>query len=115
MIAFRVGAEDAFNLEREFTPVFKANDIINLGVREFYVKMSIDGELRDPFSGRTLTVPEPTHDLTHKIIELSREKYSRPRAEVEEMIKMLDKGGEEYADEEETQMPGEEKFSAPLV
>jgi len=114
MISFRVGADDAFNLEREFTPVFKANDIINLGVREFYVKMTIDGKLRDPFSGYTLTIPKVTNDLSDKIIQQSREKYGKPRAEVEKMIEMMDKGGEEYADEEQV-MPGEDKFSAPLV
>ncbi len=114
MISFRVGAEDAFNLEREFVPVFKANDIINLGVREFYVKMTIDGKLRDPFSGYTLSVPKVTHDLSDKIIQYSRTTYGSPRAGVEKMIALMDKGGEEYADEVQV-MPGEEKFSAPLV
>jgi hypothetical protein len=114
MIAFRVGAEDAFNLEREFVPVFKANDIINLGVREFYVKMTIDGKLRDPFSGFTLTIPKPAHDLSDKIIKFSREKYGMARTEVERMIEVMDKGGEEYADEKQV-MPGEEKFTPPLV
>lgn len=114
MISFRVGAEDAFNLEREFVPVFKANDIINLGVREFYVKMTIDGKLRDPFSGYTLSVPKVTHDLSDKIIQNSRATYGSPRAEVEKLIEAMDKGGEEYANDVQV-APGEEKFSAPLV
>lgn len=113
IIAFRVGAEDAFNLEKEFTPVFKANDMINLGVREFYVKMTIDGKLRDPFSGFTLDVPKPDQNVSAKIIEHSRKTYGRPRVEVEKMINMMDKGGEEYADEKPN--TGDEKFSAPLV
>jgi hypothetical protein len=119
MIAFRVGAEDAFNLEREFVPVFKANDIINLGVREFYVKMTIDGKLRDPFSGYTLTVPKVTHDLSDKIIQHSRETYGLPRAEVEKIIEQMEKGYEEGdqddSNEGTTNSLGEEKFSAPLV
>lgn len=114
MISFRVGAEDAFNLEREFVPVFKANDIINLGVREFYVKMTIEGKLRDPFSGYTLSVPKVTHDLSDQIVKYSRETYGKSRAEVEYMIDAMDKGGEEYMDEKQV-MPGEEKFTAPLV
>jgi hypothetical protein len=114
MISFRVGAEDAFNLEREFVPVFKANDIINLGVREFYVKMTIEGKLRDPFSGYTLAVPKVTHDLSDQIIKYSRETYGKSRVEVEKTIEVMDKGGEEYANEKQV-MPGEEKFSAPLV
>jgi len=120
MISFRVGADDAFNLEREFTPIFKANDIINLGVREFYVKMTIDGKLRDPFSGYTLTVPKVTHDLSDKIIQNSRETYGMPRAEVEKMIDQMEKGYEEDDQDDSgdggtTNSLGEEKFSAPLV
>jgi hypothetical protein len=115
MMSFRVGAADAYNLEQEFTPIFKANDIINLGVREFYLKMSIDGALRDPFSGYTLTIPEAKEDLTHEIIKRSREKYGMPRAEAERLIEVLDKGGEEYMDDEDQEMPGEETFTAPLV
>ena len=38
------------------TPIFKAKDMINLGVREFYIKMAIDGETYDPFSAETLGV-----------------------------------------------------------
>lgn len=117
MISFRVGAEDAFNLEREFTPVLKANDIINLGVREFYIKMTIDGKLRDPFSGYTLAVPKPTNDLTSQIIENSRKSYGMPRAEVAKFIEAMDKGdGATYTPEAGTANSlGEEKFSAPLV
>ncbi|MBU1992631.1 hypothetical protein KKG51_02945 [Patescibacteria group bacterium] len=114
MVAFRVGAADAYNIEQEFTPIFKANDIINLGVREFYVKMSVNGALRDPFSGYTLTVPEVKKDLSQEIMRLSRERYGTPRKEAERMIEVLDKGGEEYMDEI-TPMPGEEDFTAPLV
>ena len=36
------------------TPVFKAKDMLNLGVREFYIKMTIDGGVADPFSAETL-------------------------------------------------------------
>ncbi|MBT3864481.1 DUF87 domain-containing protein [Candidatus Peregrinibacteria bacterium] len=119
MISFRVGAEDAFNLEREYTPVFKANDMINLGVREFYVKMTIEGKLRDPFSGYTLDVPKPVNDLSSEIIEYSRKTYGKPRNEVEAMIEQMEKGyekdGSATTDEDEQVMPGEENFSAPLV
>lgn len=113
MIAFRVGAEDANLLEKEFSPIFHANDIINLGVQEFYLKMSIDGQLRDPFSGKTLTVPAPTKNLREKIVELSRKKYGRPRAAVEKMIEQMDRGYDEGPGE--VKGLGEEKFVAPLV
>lgn len=76
-IIFRVGGEDAATLESEMTPIFKAKDMINLGMQEFYVKMTIDGETYDPFSAETLKVLKPVHEsFRKKIIEASREKYT---------------------------------------
>ena len=77
LIVFRVGGEDAARLENEMTPVFKAKDMINLGVQEFYVKMTIDGETYDPFSADTLKVlPSPHRSFRDEIIASSRSKFS---------------------------------------
>ncbi|MFH0806734.1 MAG: type IV secretion system DNA-binding domain-containing protein [Candidatus Brennerbacteria bacterium] len=77
MVVFRVGGEDAAALESEMTPIFKAKDMINLGMQEFYVKMTIDGETYDPFSAETLKVlPSPHGSFKERIIEASRQKYS---------------------------------------
>lgn len=94
MITFRVGAEDAVILENEYTPVFKVRDIINLAVRNFYTKMSIKGEVRRPFSGRTLDVVKPKDDYTKEIVEQSRVKYTTPVADVETMLSKWDESGE---------------------
>jgi type IV secretory pathway TraG/TraD family ATPase VirD4 len=56
IISFRLGGDDAVKLKPEFAPVFDVKDLINLGVGEFYVKMTIDGESYDPFSAETLKV-----------------------------------------------------------
>lgn len=114
IINFRVGAEDAAILENEYTPVFKVRDIINLGVREFYIKMSVDGELRDAFSGRTINVPTPKHDYTTEIIRRSREKYSTPREQVETLLKKWDEGGSEE-DAAVIASAIEQKFAEPLI
>lgn len=92
MINFRVGAEDATILAQEYTPVFNVRDIINLGVREFYTKMSINGELAEPFSGRTLDMKFPEQDKSHEILYESRKAYCTPREKVEEMLKKWDEG-----------------------
>ena len=114
MVSFRVGAEDAAILEGEFTPVFKVRDIINLGVREFYTKMSVNGELREAFSGRTLSVPPVTNDLTQEIIAASRAKYCTPRAEVEDILARWDESASAApAPEEIAQI--EEKFEEPMI
>jgi hypothetical protein len=113
IVNFRVGAEDAGILENEYTPVFKVRDIINLGVREFYIKMSVDGELRDAFSGKTITVKHPDVDYSDEIIRISRTKYARPRAEVEADMKKWDEGGSE--EDSKLAESIEQKFAEPLI
>ncbi|PJC37418.1 hypothetical protein CO046_00615 [Candidatus Peregrinibacteria bacterium CG_4_9_14_0_2_um_filter_53_11] len=114
IINFRVGAEDAVILENEYTPIFKVRDIINLGVREFYIKMSVDGELRDAFSGKTLNVPAAKHDYSEEIIRRSRERYSNPREDVETFLKKWDEAAEEAPDEA-LAASIEQKFAEPLI
>jgi hypothetical protein len=113
MVSFRVGAEDASILAEEYNPVFKERDIINLGVREFYTKMSVNGELREAFSGFTLDAPKSEHDYTRDIIASSRAKYCMPRTQVEEMLKKWDEAASEPPKKEE--MNQEETFEEPLI
>jgi len=111
MLSFRVGAEDAQVLENEYTPVFKVRDIINLAVRDFYTKMSVNGEVRKPFSGRTLDVIKPEADFTEEIIAQSRAKYATPVEKVEGMLSKWDESGEFDL------KPGDanEDFEEPLI
>ena len=77
IISFRVGGDDANRLEKEFEPVFKIKDLINLGRQQFYIKMTIDGETYDPFSAETLRVKEPPHtSFKDQIVARSRAKYA---------------------------------------
>lgn len=78
VVVFRASGEDAARLEIEMNPVFKAKDMINLGMQEFYIKMTIDGETYDPFSAETLKVLLPP-DGSHRkeILAASREQYAR--------------------------------------
>ena len=94
IISFRVGAEDATVLAGEYTPVFKERDIINLGIREFYCKMTVNGEVREPFSGRTLDVPKMKEHFVPEIIEYSRKQYCEKRENVEKMLAKWDEAGE---------------------
>ena len=76
-IVFRVGGEDAVKLEPEMAPIFGVKDMVNLGVQNFYIKETIDGEAYDPFSAETLKVLAPAHQSFKKeIIKQSREKYT---------------------------------------
>ncbi len=88
MISFRVGATDAEFLEQEFTPEFMQEDLINLPNHHVYLKLMVHGVTSRPFSAVTLPPLEfeRAHDAKEKVIRVSRERYARPRAEVEEKI-----------------------------
>ena len=63
LLSFRIGAEDAQTISNEFAPVFDSGDLVNLALRNFYVKMSIHGCVERPFSGRTLDLIYPDQSL----------------------------------------------------
>lgn len=53
IISFRVGANDAEYLAKEFYPTFSQTDFINLPKYHIYLKLCIDGETSVGFSGCT--------------------------------------------------------------
>ncbi len=88
MISFRVGAYDAEVLEKEFAPQFTAEDMVNLGFTQIYLKLMIDGISSQPFSATTLPpIKEPEISYKDKAVESSRAQYSKTRTEVEENIR----------------------------
>ena len=88
LVLFRVGAEDAEFLEKEFLPEFNIEDLVNLTKYNIYLKLMIDGVAGRPFSAETLPpFPLPEKSYKEKIIKVTRERYSVKREEVEEKIK----------------------------
>lgn len=87
LVCFRVGAEDAEFLEKEFMPEFVANDLVNLAKHTIYVKLMIDGIASKPFSAVTLPpYPHPLESYKDVIVENTRNHYGTPRKVVEEKI-----------------------------
>ena len=87
IISFRVGAEDAEFLEREFAPDFNVGDLVNLAKYNVILKLMIDGIAGSAFSAETLPpFPRPEKSNSEKIINSSRERYSTLRKVVEEKI-----------------------------
>ncbi len=87
LVVFRVGAEDAEFLVKEFEPIFTEVDIVNLPKYAILLKLMINGVASDPFSAMTLP-PNPNF-LTgniEKVLKVSRERYANPVEEVEEKI-----------------------------
>ncbi|MDD5050815.1 MAG: type IV secretion system DNA-binding domain-containing protein [Candidatus Pacebacteria bacterium] len=88
MLVFRVGAFDAEVLEKEFAPQFTAEDLVNLGFAQIYIKLMINGVTSSPFSATTLPpIAKPLRSLREEIIESSRNTFARPRSVVEEEIR----------------------------
>jgi hypothetical protein len=55
-ICFRVGANDAQFLEKEFAPELSAIDLLRLPNYEIYLKLMLDGAVSPPFSAHTLSM-----------------------------------------------------------
>ena len=86
IISFRVGADDAKYLAREFYPVFDETDLVNLANYHIYLKLLIDGVASRAFSATTLGPPNRKSPYKKEIIEKTRKTYARPRKEVEREI-----------------------------
>jgi hypothetical protein len=88
LIAFRVGSLDGKELAEEFKPDFGAEDVIHAENYHFYTKLMIDGKRSKPFTAETLPPLAPNGDEAsmETVIKVSRERFARPRVEVEEKI-----------------------------
>ena len=88
LICFTVGAEDAAELEAEFSPEFTRHDLINLGRGQAYVRVACEGQMSRPFSALTQPYPAPAPDERRReaIMQASRQRFGRPRAVVDHWI-----------------------------
>jgi len=88
MVVFRVGADDADFLEKEFSPEFTPEDIVNLPNYKIYLKLMIDGVTSRPFSAKTLAplVKSGNKEIENEVIRSSRKLYCRTKEVVEREI-----------------------------
>ena len=86
LISFRVSADDAPMLAKQFEPQFEESDLIQIHNRHFIMNMIINGEKTPAFSATTLNIPQPVADYSPTIIEHSRQQFARDRAVVEQEI-----------------------------
>ena len=95
MVTFRVGAADADFLEKEYSPEFTAQDIVNLPNYRIYLKLMVDGVTSRPFSANTLppfTAKGYKPVDAQKMIDTCRRLYARPNKEVEAEIREFSSG-----------------------
>ncbi len=95
MVVFRIGAEDAEFMAKQFEPVFSQNDLINIEKYHAYVRLLIDNTAARAFEMASIGPSKSTDaSIADKIKKLSRLKYGRDKkivtAEILERSKLGD-------------------------
>ena len=85
--AFKVGADDAEYLAKEFAPVLTEQDLIGISNYKQYIKLNIKSSTSRPFSMDTVYDMNGANEKVAKIVkEYSRMKYGRNREFVNQEI-----------------------------
>lgn len=77
LTVFRVGPEDAEFLEKQFAPVFSAQDIVNVDNYQCFVRLLMNNELTKPFNMKTFPPTTGDQEVANALKELSRLRYGR--------------------------------------
>ncbi len=77
LVTFRVGPEDAEFLEKQFAPVFTANDIVNVDNYQCFARLLMNNELTKPFNMKTFPPTHGDQEVANALKELSRLRYGR--------------------------------------
>ncbi|KKR32450.1 MAG: hypothetical protein UT64_C0034G0006 [Candidatus Falkowbacteria bacterium GW2011_GWF2_39_8] len=87
-VSFKIGTEDAEEIEKEFSPVFNQYDLINIDKGTAYIKLLIDNSAGRAFSMSTTwpLLGIKREDLASRIKSLSRLKYGQDRNIIEAEI-----------------------------
>jgi hypothetical protein len=88
ILAFRVGPQDAEFLEKQFSPVFSRNDLVNIDNLKAYARLLIGGQTSRAFALKVGTESWLGGDkaIAEKTKEYSRMKYGEDRQVVEDGI-----------------------------
>jgi len=88
MMAYKIGAQDAEYMAKEFGPVFSESDLINLDKYKAVMKLSIDTQPSRPFSIIPINpyLEEGDKDVAAAIKQLSRLTYGRDKSFVDREI-----------------------------
>jgi hypothetical protein len=86
MIAFRVGAEDAEFLVKQFEPTFSQQDLLNIDNFNAYIKLLINNQTSTPFNIQTYPPTEGDPEIAKRVKELSRMQYGQEKTKVEKEI-----------------------------
>ncbi len=87
IVCFRMGADDAYKMQKYFQPSFGEADLINLNNRHFVISMTIEGEKVRPFSAISVDLPAFGQDFSKQIIDQSRHLYSSHKSSIDDYVK----------------------------
>ena len=87
MMCFKIGAQDAEYMAKEFAPVFSDQDLINIANFQAYIKLNIDNATSRGFSMATIYDPDKGDvEAAEAYRQLSRLKHAREKDFVEREI-----------------------------
>ena len=87
MMSFKIGAEDAEYLEKEYAPLLSQQDILGIANYKAYIKLNINNTTSRPFSVETIWDPDGRNYKIAEIIKkYSRMKYGRKKEFVDAEI-----------------------------
>lgn len=81
--AFRVGAEDAEFLEKQFEPDFSRFDLVNLDNFNLVIKMIIENKISSPFRFQIFRPQKGNERIMEPIKKISKLKYGKAKEAVE--------------------------------
>jgi len=84
--AFRVGADDAEYLAKQFEPQFTAKDLMNIDNHNAYLKILANGRPIPAFNIETIRPPQGNKEQVESLKKLSYLKFGKERAGVEASI-----------------------------
>ena len=86
IVSFRISAEDAEYLEKQFTPVFSAKDLMNIDNLNACVKLLVNGRPEKPFNIKEGFPDRGNPSMIDSLKHLSYLKYGGDREDVEAKI-----------------------------
>lgn len=86
MASFKVGADDAEYLAKEYAPTLSDQDILSIANYKAYIKLNINNTTSRPFSLETIYDPISNPKMAEILKKYSRMKYARKRMFVDQEI-----------------------------
>jgi hypothetical protein len=86
IVSFRIGAEDAEVIVKQFDPVFSTNDLVNVDNYNAFAKILVNGVVSEPFNMQSNPPTSGDKNIVQPLKELSRLKYGRDKNIVNQEI-----------------------------